>query len=144
MQRNSHAKTLVITLAISALIIIGQKAFSTLFATTFMVLFLAPIVIFYRALTSGKKYKLLMANYNKSYSMEDALVLTEFLAKKKYQAGIDHHFFREVREFYASVSEQDWATEEMIDNVEKAMLVYNVKLEHKMDVDLDETLIETN
>ncbi len=141
MKRNSHAKTLVITLVITALIVIGQKAFSTLFFTTFMVLFLAPIVIFARAIRSMKQYKIMMENYYNTYSMEDAFIISDYLVSKKYHAGVDRDFFMDLRALYASVGEQEWSSQEFLDHLEKGMLNYGVKLENAIETTTEDELI---
>ncbi|MBN2898802.1 MAG: hypothetical protein JXO44_08505 [Clostridia bacterium] len=142
MKFNSHVKSLAIAVAITAIIFIGQKAFSVVFQTVFIILFLMPIVIFARALSSGKKLKALMANYHTTEDVTAILQITEFFAKKRYHAGIDYHFFNEMKAFYALVEANEEATPEILNNLKQALSNYNVKIDDDAPMIRDALLIE--
>ena len=127
-----HSELITAAIMIAGFIlykIIGKDVFSVLFATTFIVLFLAPIVIITLSVKSSKKLKLMMDNYYETKDLEHIELITNYLTKKRYQGPEDFKFFKKMHDLFASVDEHPHATDKHKESLRHALSRYNVTIE---------------
>lgn len=133
-------KNTVIGVGIAILVIVGKPAFSVLFGGTFIVLFLAPIVILAGSMSTSKKLNAMMVNYQSTNDLQYVTQVTDYIASKKYKGPVDFKFFGKMKDFYALVETDTNISKDALEQLEMALTVYNVKLEPV----IDESLLETN
>lgn len=131
-----HSELITAAIMIAGFIlykIIGKGVFTVLFATTFIVLFLAPIVIVTLSLKTSKKLKIMMDDYYESKDLEHIAHITTYLTKKRYQGPEDFKFFKKMRDLFASVEAHPHATDETIQGLKFALSKYNIEILPEMD-----------
>lgn len=139
MEKTKLIKYAVIGIGIAVLVIVGKPAFSVLFGGTFIVLFLAPLVILATSMSTSKKLNELIDNYKSTKELHYVAQVSNYIIAKKYKGPVDFKFFGKMKDFYALVEQDPNATAEMIEQLKSALIVYNIKVEPE----IDETLLET-
>lgn len=137
-----HSKLITVAIFLAGLIlykIVGRSMFTVLFATTFMVLFLAPIVIIGASIITGKKFNGMIRTYETTKEIENVRQLIVFLEKKKYKGAVDFKFFNKMRDFYNLVESNNQLSQSELERFKAALAIYNLKI----DAEIDEALLET-
>lgn len=138
-----HSELITVAILAAAFVIykiIGKTMFTYIFATTFIVLFLAPIVILWRSSTTGKKFNGMLNTYKENQDIECARQLIIFLEKNKYKGAVDHKFHTKMKDFYALAENDPQLTQDDLNSLKAALTIYNIRI----NPEIDETLLETS